>query len=86
MQQYADGFKIAEEDLKLRGPGEFFGARQHGLMIFKIANLYCDTDILKETTKAAKELTASDKKLQKTEHKPILDAILKLFDTNITFS
>lgn len=86
MKQSADGFQIAEQDLKLRGPGEFFGARQHGLMTFKLANIYCDIDILNETTRAAKELVLSDKGFKKTENKPIFDAILKLFDTNITFS
>ena len=86
MKKFSDGFKIAEEDLKLRGPGEFFGARQHGLMTFKIANLYCDTDILKETTKAAKDLIKNDIKLEKCENKPIFDEISRLFDTNITFS
>lgn len=86
MKQNSDGFKIAEQDLKLRGPGEFFGSRQHGLMVFKIANLYCDIDILNETTKAAKQLVSSDKGLKKPENKPIFDAILKLFDTNITFN
>ena len=71
MKQSADGFQIAEQD---------------GLMTFKLANIYCDIDILNETTKAAKELVLSDKGFKKTENKPIFDAILKLFDTNITFS
>ncbi len=86
MKEHADGFKIAEEDLKMRGPGDFFGSRQHGLMLFKIANIYCDADILAETTKAAKALLRTDKTLEKEENKPIFDAILNLFDTNITFS
>lgn len=85
MKTYADGFKIAEKDLALRGPGEFFGARQHGLLCFKIANLYCDMDILAQTTKAAKEIVYK-KTLKSPENRHILDAILKLFDTNITFS
>ncbi len=85
MKRFRDGFKIAEEDLKLRGPGEFFGARQHGFMPFKIANLYCDADILRETTQCTKKLFASDPDLKKKENQPIFDAILRLFDTNITF-
>lgn len=47
-----DGFYLAEEDLALRGPGDFFGVKQHGLPEFKIANLYEDMDILKLTQKA----------------------------------
>ncbi len=86
MKQSTDGFQIAEQDLKLRGPGDFFGARQHGLLTFKIANLYCDMDILKETTKAAKKLITQDKGLKTPENQPISDALLRLFDTNITFS
>lgn len=86
MKKYADGFKIAEEDLKLRGPGEFFGSRQSGLMVFKIANLYCDTEILAQTTVCAKELIRRDPDLKHPENQPISDAILRLFDTNITFS
>ena len=86
MKQSADGFQIAEQDLKLRGPGDFFGARQHGLLCFKIANLYCDMDILAETTKAAKSLVSQDKGLKLPENQLISDVLLRLFDTNITFS
>ena len=85
MKEFSDGFKIAEHDLKLRGPGDFFGSRQHGLMNFKIANLYCDMDILALTTNASREIV-KDNNLQKPQNKPVLDAILRLFDTNITFS
>ena len=48
-----DGFKIAEEDLNLRGPGDFFGSRQHGLPQFKAASLTSDLDVLKEARSAA---------------------------------
>ena len=55
MKRTTDGFEIAETDLKLRGPGEFFGTRQHGLPVMKIANLYQDMDVLRLAQQAAKE-------------------------------
>lgn len=51
-----DGFYISEQDLKLRGPGDFFGTRQHGLPDMKIANMFQDTDILKKAQEAAIEI------------------------------
>lgn len=56
MTKTNDGFKIAEKDLELRGPGEFMGTRQHGLPEFKIANVFADKLILEETTKVAKDI------------------------------
>jgi ATP-dependent DNA helicase RecG len=53
-----DGFYISEQDLKLRGPGDFFGTRQHGLPEMRIANLFEDRDILKLAQQAAKEIDA----------------------------
>ena len=53
-----DGFYISEQDLQLRGPGDFFGTRQHGLPEMKIANLFEDGDILKQAQEAAAEIIA----------------------------
>ena len=86
MRRSSDGFFIAEKDLELRGPGEFFGTRQHGLPPLKIANLYSDLDVLSETTAAVRGLLASDPTLSKAENKPILYKIRDIFKQNITFS
>jgi ATP-dependent DNA helicase RecG len=86
MKNSSDGFKIAEEDLKLRGPGEFFGSRQHGLQTFKIANIYCDKELLAETSRAANEILSADRRLKAPENAAIYRQILKIFDAKVTFS
>jgi ATP-dependent DNA helicase RecG len=63
MTRTADGFQIAEEDLRLRGPGDFFGQRQHGLPGLKVADLGCDTRLLQEAQAAAESLLAEDPEL-----------------------
>lgn len=63
-----DGFFIAGEDLKLRGPGDLFGIRQSGLMEFKIGDIYNDADILKATSEAAGEILALDPDLSLPQH------------------
>ena len=60
MTKTTDGFRIAEEDLRLRGPGDFFGVRQHGLPGLKIADLGCDTQLLREAQEAADALLERD--------------------------
>ena len=74
-----DGFEIAEEDLRIRGPGEFFGTRQHGLPELRIANLVTDYDLLKLSAADARKLIASDPKLQADKHKPLRKAVLDRF-------
>lgn len=63
MTKTTDGFKIAEEDLRLRGPGDFFGVRQHGLPGLKLTDLGCDTKLLMEAQEAADALLAEDPEL-----------------------
>ena len=71
MVKSEDGFEISEMDLKLRGPGEFFGLRQHGLPELKIANLSRDMPILKEAQTAVAELMERDRALTAEEHQPL---------------
>ena len=63
-----DGFKIAEEDLKMRGPGELFGFAQSGDLRFRLADIYSDADILKEANKEALRIIADDPHLNKPEN------------------
>ena len=78
----SDGFQIAEADLKLRGPGDFFGQRQHGLPAMKIADLSCDMRLLDEAQTAARQLMARDPELTEPTHQALRDRIRQLFDTN----
>ena len=64
MTKTTDGFKIAEEDLRLRGPGDFFGERQHGLPGLRVADIGCDTKLLQEAQQAALELLERDPELK----------------------
>ena len=75
----ADGFRIAEEDLKLRGPGDFFGQRQHGLPQLGIADLAADMRVLKEAQQAAQALLEADPGLSRREHAPLLGRVRRLF-------
>ncbi len=77
-----DGFKISEEDLRLRGPGDFFGQRQHGLPAMKVADLSCDMRLLDEAQTAAKQLLAEDPELLAPGHQPLRRKINALFTQN----
>ena len=77
MTKTADGFKIAEEDLRLRGPGDFFGLRQHGLPGLRVADIGCDTRLLTEAQTAAEELLAHDPSLAR--HPDTAERVQKLF-------
>ena len=80
MTQTNNGFTLAEEDLKLRGPGDFFGSRQHGLPALKVADLTCDLELMHEARTAAQSLIADDDNL--TAHPLLLARIHELFELN----
>ena len=79
MCETSDGFKISEKDLELRGPGEFFGIRQHGLPELKVSNLSTDMHLLALAKTVADELLSVDKNLSSPKNKTLLDQIMKRF-------
>ena len=66
-----DGFKIAEQDLEMRGPGDMYGTKQSGVLKFKLADIVQDGAILEETRIAAQALIAKDATLSLPEHQPL---------------
>jgi len=82
LRDTTDGFKISEEDLKLRGPGEFFGSRQHGLPAAGAALLAGDLRLMKEAQEAAHSLLRQDAALSQLEHGEILAHVKQLFGEN----
>lgn len=79
MCRTTDGFEIARKDLELRGPGDFFGSRQHGLPDMRVANLMTDTRILYEAQKTAKEILDGDITMTKEEKLALWSEVEKLF-------
>lgn len=77
MCQSSDGFKIAEADLKMRGPGDFFGKRQHGLPKFKIADMANDMQTLQEAQNCAKEILEKDPSLK--DHQLLAEQVKNLY-------
>ena len=75
MTDTQDGFKIAEEDLRLRGPGEFYGTRQSGMPELYIADIVRDMDILMETRQTAFDLVEADPHLRQPENQPLRRAL-----------
>lgn len=83
MTSTTDGFVIAEKDLELRGSGEFFGTKQHGLPEFKIANLFEDMDILKEVQGLTQKIEEADSKLELDVHKGLKQMVDEKFSGRI---
>lgn len=84
MEASSDGFFIAEEDLKLRGPGEIFGTRQHGLPDLAITDLSKHMKILEQAKEEAKAMLADDPALDAHEHSALRRRITKLFGEDLT--
>ncbi len=85
LNQSNDGFYIAEEDLKLRGPGDLFGVRQSGIAVFQIADIYRDAGLLKLASQAVKDLLSMDPDLalpQNRELKKALDGYMQSTETS----
>lgn len=78
-----DGFYIAGEDLKLRGPGDLFGVRQSGLLEFKLADIYQDADILKQASEAAGEILGLDPSLDLPQNKVLREKLASYMEYNL---
>lgn len=83
MEETNDGFKISEKDLEIRGPGEFFGTRQHGLPELKVANIFKHMKILKLAQQEARYIIGYDQKLQNYENKYLKKEVLDKFKNSI---
>ena len=71
MKETNDGFKIADEDLMMRGPGAFFSSKQSGFLRYKIADLVRDKTIIQQARKSAFELVEKDPHLRKPENEAV---------------
>ncbi|MCM1226812.1 MAG: ATP-dependent DNA helicase RecG [Clostridium sp.] len=83
MSGTSDGFKISEEDLKMRGPGDFFGSRQHGLPPLKMAELAGNMELVSDTRSIAEKLLKDDPMLEKKENRGLKTDMLKFFEKDI---
>jgi len=79
MTQTSDGFRISEEDLRLRGPGDFFGQRQHGLPAMHVADLGADVQVLQKAQDEAARVLGEDPNLSKPENVPLHERVSRLF-------
>ncbi|MCL2014563.1 MAG: ATP-dependent DNA helicase RecG, partial [Oscillospiraceae bacterium] len=78
MARCSDGFVIAKEDLKLRGIGDFFGNRQHGMPFFQLVSVYDDIEVIRETRRSAENILTGDPMLEKEENAPLKKLIKNL--------
>jgi ATP-dependent DNA helicase RecG len=81
-----DGFLMAEEDLRIRGPGEWLGLRQWGLPQFKAANLMRDADLLQQARRAAFALLEEDPDLEAPSHRTLKATMLRRWQAKLDLS
>ena len=82
MTKTNDGFRISEEDLRLRGPGDFFGSRQHGLPEMHVADLGADIDVMQRAQSEAQLLLAADPELALPEHAALRQSVERMLRVN----
>jgi len=75
LNQSNDGFYIAGEDLKLRGPGDLFGIRQSGILEFRLGDVFQDADILKQANEAATQILKEDPDLRQPKHRALAERL-----------
>ena len=83
MSSTTDGFKVSEEDLKMRGPGDFFGNAQHGLPPMKIADLSCNIELMNDAKQCAMEILSGDPLLEQPFNNSLKMEVIRLFDKDI---
>jgi ATP-dependent DNA helicase RecG len=87
MKKTSNGFLIAEEDLKIRGPGDFFGTRQHGLSRYEVQNIVNDVEVVQTVQKLSKEIIEKNPSLRGDDYKNLKREIMNLFrDEEIVFN
>ena len=79
-----NGFEISREDLRLRGPGDFFGSAQHGLPTLKIADIACNMELMNTAQECAKHLLETDPELKAPENRALRLDTMRLFSKEIT--
>ena len=84
MAKTTDGFEIARIDIRIGGPGDFLGTRQHGMPVLKIADLLTDVAVLQEVQQAAKKLLAKDPQLNNPEHHLLREKIRDMFRDHVS--
>jgi ATP-dependent DNA helicase RecG len=86
MEKYTDGFKVAEIDLKLRGPGDIFGTRQSGFPDLKFIDIIKDSDIIKTAKASAFNIINVDPNLRSEKYSVLRENLLKHYSNNLEYA